>query len=176
MKKILYITILALVFISAFYNPVYPEQTQKDMFATVTVMPAFKLSLDNANISFGYVEPGKSVELYPHTHYNELNCISNKGNRWYLKLSVIGGIIGPENSSVGIDSFKWMVARSTGDGVPEKGWHSFAKEPVIAYTSGSADSTGSEVTVQFKYKLDLPPKAMGGNYNLNILYTMTDTP
>ncbi|MBI5144381.1 MAG: hypothetical protein HZA30_04875 [Candidatus Omnitrophica bacterium] len=176
MKKNRYIILLILILVTGAYQRIYCEQVQRDMFASVVVIPTFKISLDNANISFGYTEPGKSVELYPYKHYNELKCISNKGNTWYLKLSVIGSVIGPPDTTVKMDSFKWMVSRSTGDGVIEKEWHSFTEYPAVAYTSGLADSTGEEVTLYFKYKFDLPASAKGGNYNLNVLYTMTDIP
>src|SRR3989338_3214974 len=134
-KKVLLITI-TLVAILIGEESLFCEQAQKDMFASVVVLPSFKLSLDNANINFGYTEPGKTVELYPQLHYNEVKCISNKGRTWYLKLSVIGDIVGPPEAKVGIDSFKWMVARAIGDGIVEKGWHPFSKDLSIAYTSG----------------------------------------
>lgn len=168
--------LLALIITISACQHIYCEQAQRDMFASVVILPTFKLSLDNASIIFGYTEPGKSVELYPYKHYNEVKCISNKGNTWYLRLSVIGNVIGPADTPVKIDDFKWMISRSTGDGVIEKGWHSFTESPAVAYTSGPADAGGEEVILQFKYKLDLPPNAKGGNYSLNVLYAMTDTP
>lgn len=179
MKNRLYYIVIGVVCIISLisvYRYAYSEQAQRDMFASVVILPSFKLSLDNANINFGFTKPGEQVELYPNTHYNEVKCVSNKGNAWYLKLSVIGNVIGPQDSSVGIDDFKWMVNRSSGDGVTEKGWNSFADLPTRAYTSGPIDSAGGEVTIQFKYRLDMPPNATAGTYNLNVLYTMTDTP
>lgn len=176
MKKLFCLILLISMAVSGFERELQSEQTQKDMFASVVVLPTFKLSLDNANINFGYTEPGKSVELYPHTHYNEVKCISNKGVTWYLKLSTIGDIVGPPDSGVSLDSFKWMGTRPIGDGVIEKGWHSLSQLPTLVYTSGSMDLAGEEVTIQFKYKLDMPPKAKGGNYSVNVLYTMTDMP
>lgn len=155
---------------------IYCEQVEKDMFASVVVLPAFKLSLDKANISFGFVKPGETVELYPQTNYNEVKCISNKGNSWYLRLSIVGTIVGPPDANVGIENFKWMVPSAMGDGIVEKGWHSFTEMPAQAYASGPRDSTGEEVRLQFKYKLDLPKNAIGGNYGVNVLYTMTETP
>src|SRR3990167_4692597 len=155
-NRLYYIAIgfVCIIFITSTYRYAYPEQAQRDMFASVVILPSFKLSLDNANINFGFTKPGEHVELYPNTHYNEVKCVSNKGNTWYLKLSVIGNVVGPKDSSVGIDDFKWMISRSTGDGVPEKGWYSFTELPTRVYTSGQADSAGGEVTIQFKYRLD----------------------
>ncbi len=165
-----------MVLMAGLKSEVYSEQVQRDMYASVVVAPIFRLSLDNANINFGYAQPGKSVELYPEKPYNEVKCMSNKGKAWYVKVSVIGNIIGPRESSVKPDSFKWMVARSKGTGIAEKGWHSFSSLPAQAYACSAEESVGEEVTIRFKYKLDLPPDAQGGIYSLNVLYTMTDIP
>jgi len=150
------------------------EDTYTDMTASVVVLPVFKLSLDNASINFGNVGPGKSVELYPNRNYNEVKCVSNKGLRWYLKVSILGEISAPANSKVAIDNFKWKIDRSDGDGTAEEGWRPFTKEPSRAYTSGTMDASGGEVTIKLRYKLDLPPEAIGGGYGLNVLYTMTE--
>ena len=178
MKRIIAISVLVILatLILNAYNLTYSEQVQRDMFASVVVLPTFKLSLDNASINFGYAEPGKTIELNPYAHYNEVRCKSNKGKTWYLKVSVTGNIIGPEDSNVGIDSFKWQVVSSSGDGVAEQGWQSFSQTPVRVYTSGERDALGEEVVIRFKYKLDMPQTAKGGNYSVNVLYTMTDMP
>lgn len=157
-------------------DALYSEEVYRDMYVSVVVLPAFRAVLDNANINFGFSEPGKSVELYPERNYNEIKCVSNKGTKWYLRIAVVGDIIGPQGTNVGIGSFKWLVASSSGDGIIEKGWHPFTKEPAQVYISGPRDMIGDEVTIKFKYKLDLPKNALGGNYGINIIYTMTDTP
>jgi len=175
MKKRHIIPILAILIVLA-GSDIRAEQTQTDMSVSVVILPVFKLSVDNANISFGYVEPGKTVELYPDRNFNEVVCVSNKGNKWYLKLSIMGDIIGPQNSKVGPDCFKWKVDGSTGDGILQEGWNAFKDQPVIAYTSGDMDTKGPDVVVRLKYKLDLPGNAIGGNYSVKILYTMTDIP
>jgi len=146
------------------------------MYVSVVILPTFKATVDNANISFGFSDPGKSIELYPEKNYNEIKCLSNKGTRWSLNIAVVGDIIGPHGTNVDISSFKWMAASSSGDGIAEKGWHPFSKEPSQVYVSGPKDMTGDEVTIKFKYRLDLPKNALRGNYGVNIIYTMTDTP
>lgn len=177
MKRKFSILLIAL-FLAAMWpaHPVSSEEVYRDMYVSVAVLPTFKLSLDNANINFGYVDPGKSVELYPEKNYNEVKCVSNKGTKWYLRLSIIGDIVAPVGGNVTIDCFKWMIASSTGDGVAEKDWHPFTAEPSQAYTSGTNDMIGEEVTIRLKYKLDLPKNSIGGNYGLNVLYTMTENP
>ncbi|MDP2912809.1 MAG: hypothetical protein Q8N91_02245 [Candidatus Omnitrophota bacterium] len=177
MKKILAALLICAFFLT--FKPleyVHSEELYREMYASVVVKPTFKLSLDNANINFGYVGPGKSVELYPEKNYNEIKCVSNKGAKWYLRLSVIGDIVAPRGGNVAIDCFKWMITSSTGDGVTERGWHSFTESPAEAYESGPNDMAGEEATIRLKYKLDLPKNSLGGNYGLKVLYTMTEAP
>ncbi len=170
-----YIPIIAVSMLLLAVPCAYPEQVDQDMYAQVYVNPIFTLSLDNANISFGYSDPGKTIELKPDTYYNLVKCRSNKGKTWYLKVSIMGEIAGPQ-PPISLDSFKWKVFRSTGDGVPQTGWQPFTKEPVLVYTSGPGDNTGAEVIVQFQYKLDMPASATGGYYSVKVLYSMTDIP
>jgi len=169
------ITIISVLITLASAQHIGAEQVERDMFGAVTVNPIFAVSLDNADVNFGYVEPGKSVELKPDTYYNAVTCNSNKGRAWYLKLSILGEVIGP-TTNIPLDSFKWLVFKAIGDGAAVEGWQPLAETPLVAYTSAGRDNTGEEVTIQFKYKLDLPGTAMAGNYRTKILYTMTDVP
>jgi len=151
----------------------WSEQVDRDLYATVVVNPVFVLSLDNARVSFGFLKPGESAELEKDNYYNFVKCNSNKGKKWYLKLSVVGDVAGPE-PGIPPGSFKWKIFRATGDGVPQEGWKPFTKEPFLVYTSGAKDATGEDVIVQFQYRLDLPFEAVGGVYSITVLYTMTD--
>lgn len=151
------------------------EEVERDMFGAVSVNPLFRFTLDNASISFGFAKPGDTIELKPDAYYNMVKCTSNKGRKWYLKLSIMGEISGPV-PPIALGSFKWKVFRTSGDGTAVTDYQPFTAEPVTAYTSGSRDVTGDEVTVQFKYKLDMPTSAIAGIYSLRVLYTMTDTP
>lgn len=167
--------IISVFVILTFTQYIGAEQVERDMFAAVTVNPIFTVSLDNADVNFGYVEPGKSVELKPDTYYNTVTCNSNKGKTWHLKLSILGEVIGP-TADIPLDSFKWLVFRAAGDGAAVEGWQPLTEMPLTAYTSAGRDNAGEEVTIQFKYKLDLPGMAAAGNYRTKILYTMTDVP
>ena len=152
----------------------WAEKADADMFASVVVNPIFSLSLDNANINFGYVDPGTSVELKETTYYNMVVCNSNKGSTWYMKVSILGEVVGA--SEIAMDSFKFKIFSSTGDGTYKNDWQPFTKEAQVAYTSGTNDSAGGDVEIRFKYRLDLPGNAAGGNYSVKVLYTMTDVP
>jgi len=172
-----YITI-AIIVLSAviFVSGSIAEQATQDMYATVTVNKVFSMVLDNALIDFGYAQPGDTVELKTSTYYNEVKCQANKGTTWYLKIAVMGTITGPDGNNVSPEIFKWQVFDSNGDGDPVKEWTAFSELPKVAYTSGQNDMAGRESVIKFKYKLDLPKDATGGNYRVRVLYTMTDNP
>ncbi len=177
MKKVIYI-ISVYILISGAGDSQYGwagEKVDADMYASVIVNPVFGLSLDNADIGFGYTDPGTSTELKKDTYYNSVTCNVNKGETWYLKISIIGSeVSGP--SQIPVESFKWKIFRSTGDGAYDDQWHPFTSKPMAAYTSGSNDNTGGDVTVQFRYRLDLPGDAAGGYYSVKVMYTATDVP
>ncbi len=159
-----------------FVSPLGAEQATQDMYATVTVNKVFAMVLDNALIDFGYTEPGNTVELKTSSSYNEVKCQANKGTTWHLKIAVMGQITGPDGKIVSPEIFKWQVFNSTGDGEPVKEWSTFSEAPKVAYTSGQNDMAGLEAVIKFRYKLDLPKDATGGNYRVRVLYTMTDNP
>jgi hypothetical protein len=165
--------IVSALLILTIAGPLEAEQTETDIYAAVVVNPVFNLTLDNADINFGYVEPGKSVELKADTYYNVVTCNSNKGKRWYLKLSILGEIAGP-TPSISPSSFEWMVFRYEGAGAAAEGWKPFGAEPQVAYQSGGPDDAGGDVTLQFKYRINLPGDALAGYYRVKVLYTMTD--
>ncbi len=158
-----------------FAGLIYAEQEVTEMYATVTVNPIFGVSVDNEYIEFGHVDPGETKELNPQRSYNEVECISNKGIKWYLKLSLLGGVIGPAESQVGPQDFKWMIVSSTGDGIYDNEWHAFTEDPSLAYAGGSRDMTGEDVIIRFKYRVNLPYEARDGEYTIRVLYTMTET-
>ena len=176
MKKNICIYIVILLFFIIAPYLYAGEEATSDLYASVTVNKIFMISLDEAYIDFGQLEPGQTVELYETRAYNTIKCMSNKGLTWHLKLSVIGDIQVPAGSEVGVEDFKWKIVGWTGDGAASEGWRPFSKEKVLVYTSGPRDMRGHDVDIRFKYKLDLPGRAKGGHYSAKVLYTMTETP
>ena len=150
------------------------EQDTDDLFASVTVLPAFDTTIDNNYIDFGLVEPGESVTLKDGTYYNTIKCISNKGINYYVKINILDEIIGPKGNIIPPESFKWRIYHATGTGAPVSGWQDFSQQPLTVYTSGHEDETGNEVIIRFQYRLDLPPSARGGHYSIKVAYVLTE--
>ncbi len=150
------------------------EQDTEDVFASVVVLPTFKIEVDNNYLDFGLVNPGESVTLKQGTYYNEIGCISNKGLKYYMKLHILGDIIGSKESKISPSSFKWRVYDASGSGTAVTEWQEFSNEPVVVYTSGAEDEIGSACRIRLQYKLDLPSSARGGHYSLKVAYLITE--
>lgn len=150
------------------------EQDTEDLFASVIVLPAFDITIDNNYLDFGLVEPGETVTLKEGAYYNEIKCVSNKGIKYYVKIYMLGEITGSRQTKIPPSSFKWKVYDTSGSGIAVSEWQEFSDKPVLVYTSGLEDEIGNEVVIRFQYKLDLPPKARGGHYSLNVAYMLTE--
>lgn len=170
-RLLLFISIISLAFIPLTGNA---EQDSEDVFASVVVLPVFEVTLDNNYLDFGRVGPGESVTLKPGTYYNTLKSVSNKGIKYYLKIYILGDIIGPGGNKLPPASFKWKVYDVKGSGEAVTGWQEFSAKPVIVYTSAPEDEAGSETEIQFQYRLDLPAQARGGHYSLKVAYMLTE--
>jgi len=144
------------------------------VFASVVVTPTFKIDVNNNFLDFGLVNPGESVTLKPGTYFNTVSFVSNKSRKYYLKIYIIGEIIGAGGVKVPYSSVKWKIYRTSGSGTAVADWQPFSDQPMLVYTGSSEDALGRENTINFQYRLDLPPKARGGNYSLKLAYALTE--
>ncbi|MDD5439854.1 MAG: hypothetical protein PHS37_06690 [Candidatus Omnitrophica bacterium] len=164
-----------LIFLASLLFPAaFADQDTENLYASVTVLPNFSVNLDNNLLDFGMIQPGQTVTLKEGSPYNRAICISNKGKIWYLKLSLVGDIIGPAGTKIDPSSVKWKVYDVQGNGSPVEGWQNFGATPVLAYTAGGDDLTGREVRVSLQYSLTLPDKAVAGHYVIRVLYSLTE--
>ncbi|MFC1631340.1 hypothetical protein ACFL1I_00105 [Candidatus Omnitrophota bacterium] len=150
------------------------DQLTEDVFASVIVTPTFNITVDNDFLDFGLVNPGESATLKPASHFNTVSFISNKARKYYLKITIHGDISGPKGARIPDSSVKWKVVRASGSGVAVNGWQEFSDQPLLVYTSSAEDATGAANKIDFQYRLDLPPQASGGNYSLQLAYSLTE--
>jgi len=174
MRKIFNIFLTITFLIISIIVPAFADEDTENIYASVTVLPRFTLSLDNNYLDFGNIQSGETVVLNPASYYNTIKCVSNKGKKWYLKISLQGDIKGPAGTTVDPSFCKWRIHSETGDGSPVEGWSSFNKEPVFVYTARGEDIQGKGVTIRFQYSLELPPCAKAGHYSIRVLYTLTE--
>jgi hypothetical protein len=152
----------------------HAEQETEDVVASVVVLPAFKIDVDNNYLDFGLVNPGESVTLTPQGYYNSIKCLSNKARQYYVKLHILGDVLGPRGTKIPPASFKWRVYQASGKGEAQQGWREFSNEPFIIYTSAGDDEIGSQNLIRLQYKLDLPASARGGHYSLKVAYLLSE--
>lgn len=168
---------LVVVFFLSFSGVYAAEQRFQDVVASVVIGATFKLSLDKASLDFGMIKPGKWIELYPERHYHQITCISNNKKTWYLKVSVIGDIVGQGGFALPKDSLKWQIFWTNGSGVKKEGWEGLQQDKAtVIYSSGPLDGQGEEVYIRLRYALDVPGNVAAGNYNGVLVYTMTESP
>ena len=168
--------LLSMLMLASVLLPVlsHAEQQTEDVFASVIVNPSFKIVVDKDYLDFGLVRPGESVALERETYYNTLRFVSNKGRRYYIKIHLLGGIVGPQGANIPISSVKWKVYQASGTGALVKQWQQFSNNPAIVYTSSSEDEIGNENSIRFQYRIDLPAKAPGGHYSLKVAYLLSE--
>jgi hypothetical protein len=154
------------------------EQKVDDLSASVEVVSVFNLSLDNSNLAFGLISPGKEKVLGEGRFFNELRCCSNSGRTWYLKAHLISLKLLEKDYSLAPSNLKWKVVESTGSAEPlgRLEFKEFSEQPILIYASQGEDNRGKEVILRFQYNLSSPLDAPTGNYVGQIIFTMAESP
>lgn len=155
------------------------EERFEDLSASVEVGGTFGLSLDNPNLAFGLIGPGKTVVLGEGRFLNEVRCRSNSGRTWYLKAHLVSLKLLERDYSLDPSNLKFKVVESTGSAPPLSGkldFGGFSHQPLLIYASQGDDNKGKEVTLRFQYSLSCPLDVPAGNYIGSIIFTMTESP
>lgn len=155
------------------------EEKIEDLSASVEVAPIFSLSLDNPNLAFSLIGPGKTEILGEGRFFNELKCRSNSGRTWYLKAQLVSLKLLEKDYSLPAPNLKWKVVESSGSAEPLGGrveFEGFSNEPLLIYASYGDDNRGKEVILRFQYSLSCPLEAPAGNYIGSIIFTLTESP
>jgi hypothetical protein len=150
----------------------------EDLSASVEVTAVFSLSLDNPNLAFGLIGPGKTEVLGQGRFFNEIRCRSNSGRTWYLKVNLISLRLLEKEYFLSPSNLKWKVVESTGSAEPlgRLEFKEFSEQPVLIYASDGDDNRGKEVILRFQYSLSSPADAPAGNYVGQIIFTMSESP
>ena len=178
MKQMMKYIIIVLIFGFYITNcPVYAEERYEDVSASVVVASVFQVSVDNTSLSFGSIESGKRIELYPDRYYNQVTCTSNHGKTWHLKMFAPGDLMGlGKRDIIPRESLQWRVSWTNGSGIKKEDWNDFSDTPSLVYMSGPQDNDGSDVYLQLKYALNVPNGITTDNYTAVINYTLTEAP
>lgn len=150
----------------------------EDLSASVEVGGVFSLSLDNPNLAFGSIGPGKTEVLGEGRFFNELKCRSNSGRTWYLKANLVSLRLLEKEYFLPAANLKWKVVESTGSSqtLGRLDFQEFSDQPILIYVSEGDDNKGKEVILRFQYSLFSPLDAPAGNYAGQIIFTMAESP
>lgn len=176
MRRLIFLILFLFFFV---FNLQALEEIFSDLPCSVEVSPIFSLSLDKNHIDFGLVEPGSKRILGEGGFFNELRCRSNYGRTWYLKVNfpsppkLLGG-----KFYLPKDTFRIRVNQKISEAEPLFGlqFDSLDKESKILYISQKDENDGKEVILRFQYMFSVPEDAPAGNYQGQIIFTMTETP
>lgn len=154
------------------------EEKVNDLSVSVGVAPVFSLSLDNPNLSFGLVNPGRIKVLGEGRFFNEIRCRSNSVRNWYLKAQLVSLKVLEKNYSLQPSCLKYRIADLQGSAVEyaRLDFREFSEQPFLIYVSQAEDNRGKEVILRLQYSLTPPLEAPAGNYIGQIIFTMTESP
>lgn len=137
---------------------------------------SIEISTDHRSLFFGLMQLGQEKELAQSgTYHNQVTCSSTNGNTWYLKISLLHRLSSAEET-IPLEYFKWQLVWTNGSGtvVNPYQFKTFSLIPDLVYISGSGESGGSLVNLQFKYSLKVPDTQLSGTYNTTIRFTLTE--
>lgn len=137
---------------------------------------ALNVSIDFQSVFFDRIGLGETKELFDFGDYhNEVTCNSTNGRTWYLKMHLLRPL-SFDRFSIPVENFQWQVVYSdgTGDLMNPHRYTPFSLIPNLIYMSGSGESSGTDVRIQFKYRLTIPEIQRAGTYNTIIRYTLTE--
>jgi hypothetical protein len=144
--------------------------------AATPAFAALELSTDHRSLVFGLMQPGDEKTLAQSGGFHtEVTCTSTGGMTWYLKISLLQPLTSG-GESIPLEHFGWQVTRTDGNGtvVTRNEFRSFSLTPDLVYISGPGEADGRLVRLQFRYLLKLPEAQVGGAYQANVRFTLTE--
>lgn len=151
------------------------------LIALLLNLPSFayaglELSVDRNPLSFGLMELTEEKELARYGGYeHEVTASSTNGNTWYLKINILRPLTSAEDT-IPLEYFKWQATTLNGSGALARPYqfNEFSLFPELVYTSSVDENSGTEVTLQFKYRLKIPEVQIRGSYTTVIRFTLTE--
>ncbi len=137
---------------------------------------AIEISTDHRQVSFGLMELGEEKILaHQGAYHNDITCSSTNGQSWYVKISVLQPLTSGAET-IPLEQFHWQARTSNGQGTlaRQEEFTPFSLVPSLVYLSGPNEVTGQRVTLQFRYRLQIPERQVSGIYSTTIRFTLTE--
>ncbi len=155
------------------------EEHYADLPVSVEVASVFKLSLDNSQLVFQRMSPGKTEILGEGQFFNALTCRANTGRPWYLKAQLVSLKHVGMDYTLPASLLRWKAVEVQGVADPFVGrrdFQAFADQPVVIYASQGSDRVGQTVVIRLQYSLSCPLDAPAGDYVGQLIFTMAESP
>jgi len=157
------ILLLSVLFLTA--APVYAE---------------FDVSIEEETtfLDFGAMESGETRILSEKgAYHHQINCTSDNGNIWYLKLDVVRPFTSGKNTIPAKSLFVEVEELPAGQGTVNSGLN--RRQPLsptttLIYTSAGSDNTGTQVNLRMRYILEMRENQIAGAYSAHLQYLMVE--
>lgn len=133
----------------------------------------FKLKVDKHTIDFSNLNLGETKSDIPGDGF-KATCTSDLGNPWELKISNIQPLTHEHNPTATIPdtNFRWYGISTTGAGTLIKEEKDFTQERVLYSAPAGEGANGIDIII--KFKLIVPQMIQAGEYETQIMFTMTE--
>jgi len=149
-------------------------------FLTSNAHATFNMSITAGykTIDFGGMKLGEQKTLATRGNFeHQFDFDSTNGRTWYFKAQLLRPFTSGVHS-IPPENFEWIVEQViSGNGVLSRNVTTpgpFSRNPVLIYTSGASDNTGTTVKIKVRYKLDIPKKQPAGAYTAHIRFIMVE--
>ncbi len=140
------------------------------------VWAGLSLSTDNRSLFFGVMQLGETKELAQFgSSHNSITCSSTNNRAWYLKVQVLQPL-SAGGRMIPLEQFQWQLVSTTGVGTLAWPYQyvPLTPSPMLVYTSGANEASGTAVTLRFKYSLTIPETQASGIYQTTIRFTLAE--
>ena len=155
------------------------EEQYADLPVSVEVATVFSLSLDNPQLVFQRLSPGKTNVLGEGRFFNELTCRVNTGRPWYLKAQLLSLKHVGRDYTLPASLLQWKAVEVVGAVEQPAGrydFQKFAEQPTVIYASQGSERLGQTVVIRLQYSLSCPLDAPAGDYVGQLIFTMAESP
>jgi hypothetical protein len=172
MMKIKTIILVAtsILFLNA--ESVHSASTESTLKAHAGVAQIFKVSFEKSDLDFGSLKAGTRLYNLPKGGF-KINCKSNVGGAWTLKVSSDGFSDG--SKIIALENTRWYGLNTNGKGTLSNNQINFSQTPITLYQSSETEANNLPIgtDIDLRFAIDIPFEQQPGDYTARIQFTLT---
>lgn len=146
------------------------QEVEHTLNVTVEVNPKLTMSLSEANLYFGEVDPNSTTD----TKALYLFCETNANSSWEVRISVISPLTS-ETYTIPNENFHWWGWATNGSGTWNPGTGYLDTSPQTFYNCGIDEVvTSSPIEITLQFNIGVPKTQAMGTYSTTMVLTMTE--